>query len=83
MLARAFEIHGRFCARHPFEVIMATVTLTVCMLNIDTGNVQTRESLADSAYCYHGCDTMVSRFHELRFQVLNSVQNLGWNSFSS
>jgi hypothetical protein len=77
MLAHAFEIHGRFCARHPFEVIMATITLTVCMLNIDTGNVQPRESLPDGAYCYHGCDTMVSRFHE----ILNSVQNLGWNSF--
>ncbi|KAH0952187.1 hypothetical protein HN011_000262 [Eciton burchellii] len=58
MLAHAFEIHGRFCARHPFEVIMATITLTVCMLNIDTGNVQPRESLPDGAYCYHGCDTM-------------------------
>ena len=33
-LARYFRAHGQFCARHPWEVIVSVVTLTVCMLSI-------------------------------------------------
>ncbi|XP_043794510.1 3-hydroxy-3-methylglutaryl-coenzyme A reductase [Apis laboriosa] len=38
MLTRLFEIHGRFCAGHPLEVIVTTFTLTACILNMETGN---------------------------------------------
>lgn len=33
-LARYFRAHGQFCARHPWEVIVSVVTLTVCVLSI-------------------------------------------------
>jgi len=29
-----FNAHGRFCASHPWEVIVTIVTLTVCVLSI-------------------------------------------------
>ncbi len=29
-----FGAHGRFCASHPWEVIVTTVTLTVCVLSM-------------------------------------------------
>ena len=33
-LGRYFRAHGQFCARHPWEVIVSVVTLTVCVLSI-------------------------------------------------
>eukprot|EP00731_Ephydatia_muelleri_P016596 Em0009g1020a len=33
-MARFFRAHGRFCASHPWEVIVTTVTLTVCVLSM-------------------------------------------------
>lgn len=40
MLSRLFRLHGLFVASHPWEVIVATVTLTICMMsmNMFTGN---------------------------------------------
>nr|QYV43154.1 HMGR2 [Colaphellus bowringi] len=35
MSARFFRAHGDFCASHPWEVIVATLTLTACMLTVD------------------------------------------------
>nr|AKO63319.1 3-hydroxy-3-methylglutaryl coenzyme A reductase 2 [Leptinotarsa decemlineata] len=35
MSARFFYAHGEFCASHPWEVIVATITLTACMLTVD------------------------------------------------
>ncbi|CAH1103468.1 unnamed protein product [Psylliodes chrysocephalus] len=35
MWARFFGAHGEFCASHPWEVIVATLTLTTCMLTLD------------------------------------------------
>ncbi|XP_060537391.1 3-hydroxy-3-methylglutaryl-coenzyme A reductase isoform X2 [Cylas formicarius] len=37
-MANLFRAHGEFCATHPWEVIVATVTLTVCMLTLDQQN---------------------------------------------
>lgn len=61
-LARIFELHGRFCAGYPFEVIVAIFTLTACMLNIEPGNGQAREGgLFGASHCYHNrCDNDVS-----------------------
>ena len=33
-LSTYFEAHGRFCASHPWEVIVTTVTLTVSALSM-------------------------------------------------
>ncbi|XP_029168711.1 3-hydroxy-3-methylglutaryl-coenzyme A reductase isoform X2 [Nylanderia fulva] len=59
MLTRVFEMHGRFCASHPLEVIVATFTLTACMLNMETRTRQMHEEgLADTSYCSQNkCDT--------------------------
>ncbi|XP_070541692.1 3-hydroxy-3-methylglutaryl-coenzyme A reductase-like isoform X2 [Ptychodera flava] len=40
MLSGLFYMHGRFCAAHPWEVIVGTLTVTICMvsMNMFTGN---------------------------------------------
>lgn len=35
MTAQLFRAHGKFCASHPWEVIVALLTLTACMLTVD------------------------------------------------
>ncbi|XP_032684231.1 3-hydroxy-3-methylglutaryl-coenzyme A reductase isoform X2 [Odontomachus brunneus] len=60
-MAHFFEIYGRFCAGHPLEVIVATFTLTACMLNMETGNNILREgnfkNQINVTRCRHGkCD---------------------------
>ncbi|XP_021930666.1 3-hydroxy-3-methylglutaryl-coenzyme A reductase isoform X2 [Zootermopsis nevadensis] len=35
MVGWLFRAHGELCASHPWEVIVATLTLTVCMLTVD------------------------------------------------
>ncbi|GJQ67405.1 Hmgcr [Trypoxylus dichotomus] len=35
MASNIFGMHGEFCATHPWEVIVATLTLTACMLTVD------------------------------------------------
>ncbi|KAL4617536.1 3-hydroxy-3-methylglutaryl-Coenzyme A reductase isoform X1 [Arapaima gigas] len=42
MLTQLFRMHGLFVASHPWEVIVGTVTLTICMMsmNMFTGNDQ-------------------------------------------
>lgn len=35
MVSRLFLAHGELCASHPWEVIVATLTLTLCMLTVD------------------------------------------------
>ncbi len=37
-LSTYFEAHGRFCATHPWEVIVTTVTLTVSALSMSVLN---------------------------------------------
>ncbi|XP_066158116.1 3-hydroxy-3-methylglutaryl-coenzyme A reductase-like isoform X2 [Euwallacea fornicatus] len=38
MVSRLFLAHGEFCTNHPWEVIVATLTLTACMLTVDRQN---------------------------------------------
>lgn len=42
MLTGLFRVHGHLVASHPWEVIVGTVTLTICMMsmNMFTGNDQ-------------------------------------------
>ncbi|OAD53091.1 3-hydroxy-3-methylglutaryl-coenzyme A reductase [Eufriesea mexicana] len=52
MLTRLFEIHGRFCAGHPLEVIVTTFTLTACILSMETGSGHPRDgTLPLSSHC--------------------------------
>ncbi|XP_046583776.1 3-hydroxy-3-methylglutaryl-coenzyme A reductase-like [Haliotis rubra] len=34
MLSRVFRVHGHFCASHPWEVIIGTVTTTLCLMSM-------------------------------------------------
>lgn len=34
-MGRVFRAHGEFCASHPWEVIVALITFTACMLSVD------------------------------------------------
>ncbi|XP_043528252.1 3-hydroxy-3-methylglutaryl-coenzyme A reductase [Frieseomelitta varia] len=55
MLAHLFEIHGRFCAGHPLEVIVTTFTLTACILNMETGSGHPRDgTLPLALHCRPG-----------------------------
>ncbi|XP_017888223.1 3-hydroxy-3-methylglutaryl-coenzyme A reductase [Ceratina calcarata] len=55
MLTHLFEIHGRFCAGHPLEVIVTTFTLTACILNMETGSGHPRDgALPLSMHCRSG-----------------------------
>ncbi|XP_034939170.1 3-hydroxy-3-methylglutaryl-coenzyme A reductase [Chelonus insularis] len=55
MLAKLFEVHGRFCAGHPLEVIVTTFTLTACMLNLDTGNTLSKDGrFSSTSNCWNG-----------------------------
>lgn len=37
-VGRLFRAHGEFCASHPWEVIVALVTLTACIITFDKGS---------------------------------------------
>lgn len=39
-----FKVHGEFCASHPWEVIVATLTLTACILSVESGQPQQSSS---------------------------------------
>lgn len=34
MLSRAFRTYGRFCSSHPWEVIVGTLTVTICLMSM-------------------------------------------------
>lgn len=40
MTGQFFRAHGKFCASHPWEVIVAVITLTLCMMFKTADNLQ-------------------------------------------
>lgn len=56
MTSRLFGAHGELCATHPWEVIVATMTLTACLLTVDRQQASTQEQphLKPHRYCA-GC----------------------------
>lgn len=56
MVARIFAAHGRFCASHSLEVIVGTLTLTACMITLETGSShqQRDKSLPTGKHCWNG-----------------------------
>lgn len=51
MIGRLFRAHGEFCASHPWEVIVALLTITACMLTVDksTTSLDAANSLSNAA----------------------------------
>ncbi|KAK9506957.1 hypothetical protein O3M35_008798 [Rhynocoris fuscipes] len=47
-----YRIHGEFCASHPWEVIVATLTLTACIFSIDSGSLYTNDSTNPLNICH-------------------------------
>uniref|UniRef100_A0A1Q3FAJ7 3-hydroxy-3-methylglutaryl coenzyme A reductase n=1 Tax=Culex tarsalis TaxID=7177 RepID=A0A1Q3FAJ7_CULTA len=43
-VGRLFRAHGEFCASHPWEVIVALVTLTACIITFDKGSADPFQS---------------------------------------
>lgn len=41
MIGRVFRAHGEFCASHPWEVIVALLTVTACVLSVDRSTLST------------------------------------------
>ncbi|CAH0562564.1 unnamed protein product [Brassicogethes aeneus] len=54
MTSRVFRAHGEFCATHPWEVIVATLTLTACMFTMDQQHATQQPKPVSSRYCA-GC----------------------------
>lgn len=81
MLAHLFEIHGRFCAGHPLEVIVSTFTLTACILNMETESGQPRdEALPLSSHCRVGrCNSDVSRNGSSRSRLYGAVRRKSYD----
>jgi hydroxymethylglutaryl-CoA reductase (NADPH) len=44
-IGQIFHVHGKFCASHPWEVIVALVTFTACMFSVDHGVKSNRDPL--------------------------------------
>lgn len=53
MFSRVFRAHGDFCASHPWEVIVATLTLTACMLSVGPAAPNASSSQAASTPAPH------------------------------
>lgn len=54
MICRLFRAHGEFCASHPWEVIVALLTLTACMLTVDkTSSAEQQTSSAPQSTNRH------------------------------
>ncbi|XP_075148361.1 HMG coenzyme A reductase [Haematobia irritans] len=47
MIGRLFRAHGEFCASHPWEVIVALLTVTACMLTVDKQQYFTSTAASD------------------------------------
>ncbi|XP_023309380.2 3-hydroxy-3-methylglutaryl-coenzyme A reductase [Lucilia cuprina] len=48
MIGRLFRAHGEFCASHPWEVIVALLTVTACMLTVDKQQYITTTTTSDA-----------------------------------
>lgn len=84
MTSQLFRAHGKFCASHPWEVIVALLTLTSCMLTVDHGKNATplnknqgRGDKSDGAFISTilmtiiGCWAVLHSFY--RFLKLNKI----------
>lgn len=55
MATQLFRSYGEFCASHPWEVIVGTLTLTACMLTLDNQQTVTSSTSATANAACRGC----------------------------
>lgn len=62
MTSQLFRAHGKFCASHPWEVIVALLTLTACMLTIDHTKSPTPARIRNCQGWREKCDGMEAEY---------------------
>lgn len=55
MVNNIFYVHGKFCATHPWEVIVSSIALTFCMLFVDQQYLLPTASGPTQTYDCHNC----------------------------
>ncbi|KAK4871731.1 hypothetical protein RN001_015855 [Aquatica leii] len=66
MMAQVFRMYGKFCAGHPWEVIVTVLTVTMCMFTVEQRHPspEPKHSLRDCSSCiqeveYYAADMIV------------------------
>lgn len=62
MTSQLFRAHGKFCASHPWEVIVALLTLTACMLTVDHSKTPTPSRLRNCQGWREKCDGLEAEY---------------------
>lgn len=62
MASQLFRAHGKFCASHPWEVIVALLTLTACMLTVDHTKNPTSSRLRNCQGWREKCDGLEAEY---------------------
>lgn len=62
MTSQLFRAHGKFCASHPWEVIVALLTLTACMLTVDHSKSPTPSRLRNCQGWRDKCDGLEAEY---------------------
>lgn len=62
MTAQLFRAHGKFCASHPWEVIVALLTLTACMLTVDRSKQPASTRLRNCQGWRESCDGLEAEY---------------------
>lgn len=62
MASQLFRAHGKFCASHPWEVIVALLTLTACMLTVDHKNPTPSPRLRNCQGWRDHCDGLEAEY---------------------
>lgn len=84
MTARLFRAHGEFCATHPWEVIVATLTLTICMLTLDLQHPAPppKPAVRYCSECLHEVTILFNSFHFLsNFYTKTKQNNNNYSAF--
>lgn len=62
MTAQLFRAHGKFCASHPWEVIVALLTLTACMLTVERNKVPVPSRLRNCQGWRDSCEGLEAEY---------------------
>lgn len=62
MTAQLFRAHGKFCASHPWEVIVALLTLTACMLTVERNKSSTPPRLRNCQGWRESCEGLEAEY---------------------
>ena len=85
MVARMFQAHGQLCASRPWEVIIGTVTLTVCLMSMSL--FASNNKICGWNYACVGesvsslYNLLSSRFYQFHvFSRFNNLSGIKYNS---